>query len=108
MPFKKRETSARTLGELEGNIKEATGTLIALEPSTQYQGTNNFQLKDATVVGTDDKPEQLDNVLIFGTAFMNQRIKDGDVGKRVKFTFLGESRTKAGRRAKNIECSVEE
>ena len=83
------------LADGPGQLQEVEGVLIARTESTMYKGNYLY------VIQTPDGEE----LTIGGTAALNARLCDGDVGKLVRLEFTGWGESKSGK-FKQISVSV--
>lgn len=77
--WKEKTGSIATLGDAEGQVKSAEGKLVRIEPSKKFDGKKNYVLEQS------DGAE----LTVFGSAFIENRVSDNDVGKLIRFEYEG-------------------
>ncbi len=98
MSWEKRETTDGVgIGDGDGQQEKAGGLLAAIKTVEGSDGP--FQVyemvqKDGTSLG------------VFGSASINSRLSEGDIGSFVKFHFEGWGKSKGGRKFKQIDVQV--
>jgi len=89
----KKEGSVATLGDGEGQVKEVSGKLLKIEQSKKYENRKNYIL---------EQPDG-STVTCFGSAFIDNRVSESDIGKTMKFEYAGMDKKT---RAKIIEVFI--
>jgi hypothetical protein len=88
--------SILVLGDESGQLQEIEGTLTARRVSPAY--ADNFLYDISTSDG--------ESVTIAGTASLNARLTEHDIGRYVAITFKGWGATKRGNKFKDIDVRV--
>ena len=87
-----------TLGDQPGQITEIEGELVAIRPSTTYLDNKVYDVR--TLAG--------EQVTIGGTAGLNARLGERDVGAKVLIRFKGTGRTKQGATFKETQVFIDD
>lgn len=98
MEFRKIEPG---VFKFENKGDEIIGKLVKVGESSKYGKGKVYHLEKS-----NDETGEVENVVIFGTKVLDDRMGFVEVGQYVKIVYKGEEPTKNGQNAKIFEVSV--